>query len=56
MLSAPAAPDESTGTNASEAERVGLGPVAAVFPRAGFEHATSQEVAGTVWTVLGTSA
>ncbi len=55
VLSAPAAPDESTGTNASEAERIGLGAVAAVFPRAGFEDATSQEAAARVWTRLRAS-
>jgi dethiobiotin synthetase len=35
VLSAPAAADSSTGTNATELERLGLGPVLAEFPRAG---------------------
>jgi dethiobiotin synthetase len=35
VLSAPACADSSTGSNAAELERLGLGPVLAEFPRAG---------------------
>jgi dethiobiotin synthetase len=52
VLSAPTTPDDSTGTNAGEIERIGLGPVAAVFPRAPFDDGSSLEAAAGVWAVL----
>lgn len=51
-LSASAAPDESTGTNAPEIERIGLGPVAALFPHAPFDDPRSLEAAAKLWAVL----
>jgi dethiobiotin synthetase len=51
-LSAPAAPDDSTGTNAPELDRIGLGPVAAVFPHAAFDDDRSQRQAAKLWGVL----
>lgn len=55
VLSAPKAPDDSTGTNAGELERIGLGPVAAVFPHAPFEDEQSQEQASRLWNALRVS-
>jgi dethiobiotin synthetase len=52
VLSAPATPDDSTGTNARELERIGLGPVAAVFPHAPVDDGHSGEAAARVWDVL----
>jgi dethiobiotin synthetase len=49
VLSAPAAPDASTGTNAAEVERIGLGPVVAVFPHAAFDDRRSLEAAARLW-------
>lgn len=51
-LSAPRAADESTGSNALELARIGLGPIAGVFPRAKFDEANSQEVAAQVWKAI----
>jgi dethiobiotin synthetase len=54
VLSAPSMPDDSTGSNASELERVGLGPILAVFPRATVDARESQNAAARVWeTILG---
>jgi dethiobiotin synthetase len=55
VLSAPSAPDDTTGTNARELERIGLGPVAAVFPHAPLEDERSQEQASRLWSVLQSS-
>jgi dethiobiotin synthetase len=52
VLSAPRAPDDSTGTNAAEVERIGLGAVAAVFPHASYDDVRSGEAAARVWDVL----
>ena len=52
VLSAPANPDDSTGSNALEIDRVGLGPVLAVFPRASVEARESQEAAAKVWETI----
>ncbi len=52
VLSAPSAPDESTGSNALELARVGLGPIAGVFPRARFDAVSSREVAAQVWKAI----
>jgi len=45
--------DESTGSNARELARTGVGPIAVVFPRAKFDGAMSQTVAASVWIALG---
>ena len=52
VLSAPSTPDASTGSNAEELERLGLGPVAGVFPRASDDTAESRAVAARVWSSL----
>jgi dethiobiotin synthetase len=52
VLSAPASPDESTGTNARELQRIGLGPVAAVFPHGPFDDVGSLETAAKLWAAL----
>jgi len=52
VLSAPSVPDESTGGNALELARIGLGPIAGVFPRAKFDAVNSQQVAAQVWTSI----
>jgi len=52
VLSAPSAADESTGSNALELARIGLGPIAGVFPRAEFDAVHSQEVAAQVWKTI----
>lgn len=52
VLSAPAVPDASTGTNAAEVEALGLGAVTAVFPRAGEDTPESREAADRVWRAL----
>ncbi len=52
VLSAPRVPDDSTGTNARELERIGLGPVAAAFPHGSFEDTPSQAAAERVWRLL----
>ncbi len=55
VLSTPNEPDESTGSNARELERMGLGPIAGVFPRASFDDEESLEVAARVWETLKVS-
>jgi dethiobiotin synthetase len=52
VLSAPAALDASSGTNGPELEVLGLGPVAASFPRARFDAPESIAVAERVWDGL----
>ena len=52
VLSAPATPDESTGSNARELERIGDGRSVAVFPRARFDDGASQTAAHRVWAAL----
>jgi len=52
VLSAASAADASTGSNAQELARIGLGPVAGVFPRASFDAAESQAVAERLWKVV----
>jgi dethiobiotin synthetase len=52
VLSTPSRPDGSTGSNAEELARIGLGPVAGVFPFAVVDEASSQEIAGRVWLDL----
>jgi dethiobiotin synthetase len=49
VLSAPAHLDDSTGTNATELSNVGLGPVAASFPRAAWAATPSLDAARAVW-------
>jgi dethiobiotin synthetase len=51
-LSAPAAPDDSTGSNAPEIDRIGLGPVAAVFPHATIDDERSLREAAKLWGML----
>jgi len=53
VLSAPPEPDASTGCNAAELERLGLGPVLAVFPRAPIRDETTADAARRVWVGLG---
>ena len=54
VLSTPSTPDESTGSNALELARIGLGPILGVFPRASSDAAESQAVAARVWeTIVG---
>jgi hypothetical protein len=48
VLSAPFVNDESTGTNAGELRRVGLGGAAAVFPRAAIDAPVSCEAANVL--------
>jgi dethiobiotin synthetase len=55
VLSAPAVPDDSTGTNSAEIERIGLGPVVAIFPHARFDDAVSLAAAADLWRWLRTS-
>jgi len=52
VLSTPATLDESSTSNAQELERLGLGPVAGVFPRASIFAAVSQRVAAQTWLKL----
>ncbi len=52
VLSAPPSPDASTGSNGPEVARLGLGPVAAVFPRATPEGDESHRAAGDAWAAL----
>jgi dethiobiotin synthetase len=52
VLSAPAAKDASSGTNGRELEVLGLGPVAASFPRAPFDAPESLAAAERVWEGL----
>jgi dethiobiotin synthetase len=52
VLSAPATLDASSGTNGRELEVLGLGPVAASFPRAPFETPESIAAAERVWEGL----
>jgi dethiobiotin synthetase len=52
VLSHPPIPDESSTSNAQELERLGLGPVAAVFPRASADAAVSQTTAAQLWRTL----
>jgi dethiobiotin synthetase len=55
VLSAPAVPDASTGSNALELNREGMPAVVGVFPRASWHTQESQGVAATVWKALGAS-
>jgi dethiobiotin synthetase len=55
-LSAPEAPDASTGRNAAELERVGAALVAAVFPRSPPGSAESRAAADRVWAHLRAGA
>lgn len=55
-LSAPLAPDASTGTNAHEIERIGLARVAAVFPHAAFDEVRSLDAAARLWAALESAA
>jgi dethiobiotin synthetase len=48
VLSAPATKDTSTGRNAAEVERLGLGSVVAAFPRAACAESSSQSAAEKV--------
>ena len=52
VLSTPGTPDASTGCNARELDRLGLGPVVGVFPRATTDADESQQVARRVWAAL----
>jgi len=52
VLSAPATPDESTGSNARELARIGAGRNVAVFPRARFDDEESHAAARVVWERL----
>jgi len=52
VLSSPAQPDDSTSSNAIELERLGLGPVVGVLPRARADAAESQLVARKLWSLL----
>jgi dethiobiotin synthetase len=56
VLSAPAVADDSTGSNAQELARIGLGPVAGVFPHASVDAEASQQVAARVWEALESTA
>lgn len=51
VLSAPSAPDASTGENAREIEALGFGPVLATFPRTAPRADESVRAAGAVWDV-----
>ncbi len=51
-LSAPSTPDASTGTNAAELERLGLGPVGAVFPRGPYDDFGGQAASLALTTAL----
>lgn len=48
VVSTPSTPDESTGGNALELARIGLGPIVGVFRRASSDAAESQAVAARV--------
>jgi dethiobiotin synthetase len=52
VLSAPSTPDDSTGSNASELDLVGLGPILAVFPRASVDARASHDAAARVWEAI----
>jgi dethiobiotin synthetase len=52
VLSAPSQPDATTGSNAGELERLGLGPIGAVFPRASRDDPRSLTAAVQAWTGL----
>lgn len=54
VLSAPAIVDDSTGSNAGELERLGLGAVVARFPRAAFDAPESAEAAERLFAALRT--
>jgi dethiobiotin synthetase len=56
VVSAPPVPDDSTGGNAGELDRLGLGPVAAVFPRAPFDAPASLAAASSLWASLRADA
>ncbi len=53
VLSAPAVPDPSTGSNPAELDALGLGPVAAMLPRAAFDAKQSLQAAAQLWAALG---
>ena len=55
VLSAPGAPDASTGSNARELERIGMPAVVGVFPRARWDAKESQNIAAQVWKALSAS-
>jgi dethiobiotin synthetase len=52
VLSAPVDADASTGSNAEELDRVGLGPVTCVFPRARADAPESRSAAARLWRLL----
>lgn len=52
VLSAPSTPDDSTGTNAAEIERLGLGEVVATFPRRAFDANESLAAAARLASAL----
>lgn len=56
VLSAPAAPDTTTGTNAAELDLLGLGPVASRFPRASLDDGDTRSAAARVWDAIGLRA
>jgi dethiobiotin synthetase len=55
VFSAPSSPDDSTGTNAEEIERLRLGKVIASFPRALWDEAPSLAQAERVWRFLASN-
>lgn len=52
VLSAPTTPDDSTGSNGAELERLGLGPVVATFPRRPFDAVESLAAAAELASAL----
>lgn len=52
VLSAPAAADASTGTNAAELNALGIAPVVAVFPRASLDASSTREAGGALLAAL----
>ncbi|HEU4410504.1 MAG TPA: dethiobiotin synthase [Polyangiaceae bacterium] len=52
-LSAPEAPDASTGTNAGELVALGIAPRVVAFPRGAFDAAESLSAAGAVLEAVG---
>lgn len=55
-LSAPAAPDASTGTNARELLRLGIGNMFSIFPRAPWGAPENLEIAGELWRLCAAAA
>jgi dethiobiotin synthetase len=52
VLSAPATPDASTGSNGDELRRLGVAIVAGVLPRAAYDAPESLAVARAIWAAL----